>query len=205
MIPILPTIYFGSLEYFWYLANNKQVIIDVSEKYVKQTFRNRCQIIGPNGLLNLTVPVERPNGQYTDTKDVLISNNEDWRKTHWRTLESCYKRSPYFEFYEDELKEIFYSDHKALHQLNKLLTLFFIKKIGIDCLIIDDAKLNNDEYLDLRKEFSPKQISKFRNYEYLQTFVEKHGHQFNLSILDLLFNEGPNAICILEESKFDNK
>ncbi len=199
MIPVLPVTYCGNLEYYYYLLKNNSVVIDTKELYVKQTYRNRCEILGPNGQLNLSVPVERPYGKQTKTESVLISYSENWWQIHWKTLESCYNRSPYFEFYADQLKTILYNNHKTLTELNLSLTQFFTDKVGIDCSILATPPETN-ELNDLRQRFNPKKKTNFRNYTYLQTFTEKYGHIGNLSIMDLLFNEGPNSICILEES-----
>jgi len=202
MIPQLPLTYLGNLEYFYYLVKHPKVHLDAHEVYQKQTFRNRCVIVGPNGKLNLSVPVERPNGKLTKTKDVLISYNENWQHVHWKTLESCYNRSPYFEFYADQLKTILLTKFKTLAELNLTFIRYLIDKLGVDCELIQQFDEEPDSILNLMTHFSPKIKSKFNSYPYLQTFTERHGHVPNLSILDLLFNEGSNSICILEESSF---
>ena len=203
MTPILPTSYLGNLEYFYYLVKHDQVVIDLSETYQKQTFRNRCVIVGPNGTLNLSVPVERPYGKQTKTWDVAINYSENWQQVHWRTLESCYSRSPYFEFYADQLKDILLTKHQMLANLNRALLNFMIDKVGLTCTILDKVP-EQQESIDLKTTFTPKRTTNFKNYPYLQTFIERHGHIANLSIADLLFNEGPNSICILEESQIIN-
>ncbi|MFK8046436.1 MAG: WbqC family protein [Crocinitomicaceae bacterium] len=204
MKPVLPISYFGNIAYYWYLAKYKSVLISLNEIYQKQTFRNRCVVLGANGPLNLSVPVERPYGKLTKTKDVLISEAENWRQVHWKTLESCYNRTPYFEFYADDLKALLFSNFKTLAQLNIALTNELVEKIGL----INNLQLISDtlhiDAEDKREEFSPKKNSSFKSYPYLQTFTERFGFSNNLSILDLLFNEGPNSICILNESKHEH-
>ncbi len=202
MTPIIPITYFGSIEYYWHLSQNSSLQIDLEEVYPKQTYRNRCTVLGPNGTLNLSVPVERPFGKLTKITDVNISNAENWRQVHWRTLESCYSRTPYFEFYENQIKDILFKKYEKLYHLNLELTHHLISKIGL----VSKIELNRGEAkkLDLKKEFNPKKDSGFKVYPYLQTFTERFGFTNNLSILDLLFNEGPNTICILNESKYEN-
>ena len=200
MTPTLPTAYFGNLEYFYYLLKYDTVHIDSSEVYKKQTYRNRCTVLGANGPLNLSIPVERPFGKQTQTRQVLICKSENWANVHWKTLESCYNRTPYFEFYADKLKDILLGDCPDLLSLNRALTAFLIEKIGLD-VTLDYSNQTIAQSQNLSAHFNPKIESGFRNFPYLQTFIERFGHQNNLSILDLLFNEGPNSICILEESK----
>ena len=195
----LPITYFGNVEYFWHLMQHSKASIDIEEPYQKQTFRNRCVVLGANGPLNLTVPVERPNGSQTKTKDVLLSHAENWKNVHWKTLESCYNRTPYFEFYADDIKAILFTDFQKLSSLNLALTEHLINKIGLV------SEINMDKMVqDHSQQFSPKKETSFKTHHYLQTFSERFGFINNLSILDLIFNEGPNTICILNESHYEN-
>ena len=204
MTPRLPITYFGSVEYYWHLSQHSKVEVDLYETYQKQTYRNRCVILGANGPLNLSVPVIRPFGKLTKTNDILISNAENWRQVHWKSLESSYNRTPYFEFYADTLKAILFSGHEFLYQLNLVLIHHLIDKIGLTTqleLSIENASKNSS---DLLENFDPKKDTNFKCYPYQQTFSDRYGFTNNLSILDLLFNEGPNTICILNESKYEN-
>jgi len=204
MKPLLPTTYFGNIAYFWHLSNHQSVSISLNETYQKQTFRNRCIVLGANGPLNLSVPVERPFGKLTKTKDILISDAENWRQVHWRTLESCYNRTPYFEFYADDLKLLMFNKYAKLHELNLAMTSHLVEKIGLTVNIDTAEHINGDSEEDMRSHFSPKDQSSFLTHPYIQTFTERFGFTNNLSILDLLFNEGPNSICILNESKYEH-
>lgn len=205
MTHILPITYFGNLEYYWYLAQEQSTPIHIGELYQKQTFRNRCSIMSANGPLNLSVPVKRPFGKQTTTKDVLISNAENWRQVHWKTFESCYNRTPYFEFYADQIKALLFAQHEKLVNLNMSLTNHLIDKIGLIRNLsivntLDDIPMPHQKIV-----FSPKVNAHFKGHSYLQTFSERYGYVDNLSILDLLFNEGPNTICILNESSLKNE
>lgn len=202
MTPLLPITYFGNIEYYWHLAQNSKVGIDLEESYQKQTYRNRCTILGANGPLDLSVPVERPFGKQSKSRDVLISNAENWRQVQWKSLESSYNRTPYFEFYADKIKAILFNNHQYLYQLNLSLMHHLIEKIGLAVEIDLVGKGSVDYTSDYRENFSPKKNSTFSSYPYLQTFTDRFGFSNNLSILDLLFNEGPNTICILNESSF---
>jgi hypothetical protein len=205
MSATLPIAYFGNIEYFWHIAQKQSVQIDIGETYQKQTFRNRCVVLGANGPLNLSVPVIRPYGKHTKTEDVLISEAENWRQVHLKTLESCYNRTPYFEFYIDAIKSILETEYKTLYTLTSALTLHLVDKIGLIHTPSIGKFVPSESSLDLRDTLSPKKHSDFMGYNYLQTFTERHGFVNNLSILDLLFNEGPNTICILDESTNETK
>lgn len=198
---ILPIAYFGNLEYFWYFTTNNKVCIDINENYLKQSFRNRSEIYGANGRLNLSIPVVRPFGNKTKTNQITISEAENWRKNHWKSIESAYRRTPFFEFYADQIKEILFGEFKSLFELNLALTNHLITKLGIDCEI--EILQNSPKIIenDLRINLSPKKESTFNSPKYIQTFSDRNPFMKNLSILDLLFNEGPNSVCILETCK----
>lgn len=207
MTSILPMAYFGNLEYFWYLTKASKVSIDLDEVYLKQTYRNRTEILGANGTLPLSIPVIRPHGSKSKSVQVLIDHQQSWKKIHLKSIESAYRRTPYYEFYEDQMTAIFDKNHEFLWELNVELTHWLIDKLGIDCEI-DIIHSNSPKIeltTDLRLNLSPKTKSHFMSPNYLQTFSERMPFIPNLSILDLMFNEGPNSICILEESTIKNE
>jgi hypothetical protein len=195
---LLPTSYFPNIEYFTYLLKHPEVVISSNEVFPKQTLRNRCVIVNANGLQNLSIPVERESGHETLTKDIRISYAEDWRKIHLRSIESAYRRTPYYEYYIDTIEKILHKNHTHLIDLNFELLQFLIEKTGLACEIksTDVTEKISRELNDL---VNPKVVSAFTGKPYLQTFTERFGFENNLSVLDLLFNEGPNSICILEE------
>lgn len=193
---ILPTSYFPNVEFFYYLYSNSEIIIGTNELFPKQTYRNRCTILNANGKQDLTVPVERDSK--TITAQAKISYAEDWVKNHLRSIESAYKRSPYYDYYSDGIETILTKKQMLLVELNFDLLEFFVEKIGLTCQL----KLNADATSDLNANeiVNPKSSSKFTSPQYIQTFNDRFEFENNLSILDLLFNEGPNAISILQES-----
>jgi len=204
MSPILPISYFGNIEYFSFFAKHQVVNIDLTEKYQKQTYRNRTEIYGANGKLNLSVPVNRPFGKNTLIHQVEIAYKENWQKNHFKSIESAYRRTPFYEFYIDDIKLILNENHHLLQDLNLKLTNHLVNKLGIDCEInlVKDKAFKNG--IDLTQHFSPKKETDFECQPYIQTFSDRNPFINNLSILDLLFNEGPNSICVIEESNLES-
>jgi len=197
---ILPSTYFGPIQFYQKLFSYEKCIIEHHENFVKQTYRNRCNIYSPNGLLTLSVPLIKRNKRQS-IKDIKISYEIDWQTLHWRSLESSYKRSPYFEYFEDDLKFLF-EDKKIdflidLNEVtqNKILELLK-KKINIS--FSTEYKTNYENISDYRNIISPKEKiqtdASFIVKPYHQVFEIKHGFIPNLSILDLLFNQGSRAL-----------
>jgi len=196
---VLPIAYFGNLEYFWYFVKHDSVTIDVAETYVKQTYRNRSEIYGANGKLNISIPVVRPYGAKSRTNQIKFSEAEDWKKNHWKSIESAYRRTPFYEFYIDQIHDLFFTEYDCLIDFNLALTQHLINKLGIDCELKTTQNSPPISQDDLRLSLSPKKESFFKSPEYIQTFSDRNPFIKNLSILDILFNEGPNSICILEQ------
>ncbi len=202
---ILSTSYLPPIEYFTSIINSKEVIIEKKESYKKQTYRNRCEIYGSNGKLNLSIPIIKVNGHNTKTEDIQISYTENWQKNHWRAIESAYNSSPFFLYYKDDLIKFFNEKHENLINFNYdlLMVLFEILEIKSKVKFSNKFIKNYDEnYIDKRNLISPKNNT--NNYKkfpaYTQVFDTKHGFIPNLSIIDLIFNEGPGAIDYLHEA-----
>lgn len=201
---ILEAQYFPSIAYFVALANAKEVTIDTYEHFEKQTYRNRCTIVGANGSLDLTIPI-----QHTKLKipmnDVQIDYRQKWLNTHWRAIQSAYGKAPFFDFYsvyiEDELKR----EYNGLLELNKALLTLCLKLLQLDVKVLWSEKYVEPDangITDFRSFVHPKkqlaELSGFQPKAYTQIF----GSEFvpNMSILDLLFCEGPNALEIIKQS-----
>ena len=203
---LLSTAYLPPIEYFSFLINSDKQIIEKYETYKKQTYRNRCYILGSNGKLALTIPIKKPEGNHTKTNEIIISYSEDWQQIHWKSIESSYNSSPFFLFYKEELKNLYQKKYKYLldHNNNFLKLICDFLDIEITPGLTSEFIKNPKNILDLRNSISPKNSSQEKNYKkYSQVFANKHGFIPNLSIIDLLFNTGPEAIDYL--TNFLNK
>lgn len=197
MMEIFPTAYLAPIVQFAFYLDKEEILLEVHENFQKQSYRNRCYIYGANGSLMLNIPLVKGRN-HTLIKDKKISYDSDWRTLHWRSLEACYRSSPFFEFYEEEFRP-FYEGAKMnfLLDFNEALE---VKIAGI--LDLEYSKTQTESYVqlpdenDFRKLLHPKNesvLSKIEFPEYIQVFGGKYGFLKNLSIIDLLFNEGPHA------------
>ncbi len=193
---IIENQYFGCVDYYLSLFKFSNIIIEQYESWQKMSFRNRCVIQGANGMINLTIPLENGRDQKCLIKEVKINNREDWQKQHLRSIFSSYGKSPFFEFYRDWLESFYQKKQSYLFDMN-LEILFWLKdrlKIqGAISLSDTFAKEYPEEVADLRNRWLPKNFQEGKGQiRYNQVFEEKLGFQPNLSILDLLFNCGPD-------------
>ncbi|MBR1792524.1 MAG: WbqC family protein [Bacteroidales bacterium] len=201
MTPILPlfaTAYLPPIAYVATLMHYETIAIEACETYPKQTYRNRCSILTANGLLHLAIPVTRPQGNHTIISEAEISYAEPWNVRHWRAIESAYSASPYFLYYRDGIESILLKKHNRLIDLNTELTTHILKKLKIPTHLkfTPDYVKPTDTlpYSDFRQSFSPKNPSNPAIFQpYNQVFSHKYPFCPNLTILDLLFNLGPEA------------
>lgn len=190
---IHPT-YFPNLSHFVVMIKSSSVHLEVCDNYQKQSFRNRTEIYGANGKLALTVPVKYSQKNRQLYKDVKIANDDKWQLLHLKSLESAYRMSPFFEFYIDELTPLFTFPFKFILDLN-LKSL----EIVLNCMQLDHNLYKTDTFNNAPNDKIDYRYLANRNSTpidldpYQQVFTEKHGFMTNLSILDLLFNEGPNS------------
>lgn len=188
--------YLAPIAYYYYLTQHNSIIEDVFENFVKQTYRNRFYVLSPNGVQSLTIPLIKVKRK-KPFKDVRVAYDENWQKIHWKSIESAYRSSPYFEFYEDEFQPLFEQKFEFLLDLNTELQTKIIDLIGIETTISKSSSYieNIDDYTDYRTSFSPKnKITNLNFPNYIQVFNDRLPFKPNLSILDLLFNEGPNSL-----------
>lgn len=193
----LPICYHPPIAYFAELVKHHSVVFDGAERFEKQTYRSRCSILGANGVLDLTIPVTRPNGKETRVKDVLISRAENWEINHIRAISSAYSKTPFYDFYADELFEIIQFPFDRLISLNLKLTAFYCKKLGIKTVL--NFEKAHPSSIPHKNMCLPKNRNIYLTKPYIQAFSNKFNFESNLSILDLLFCEGPNALNILTE------
>ncbi len=171
------------------------VLIEKHETYLRQSYRNRCLIYSERGILPLSVPVTRPNGNHSLTSAVQIYNNGKWYLKHWRAIRSAYENSPYFLYYKDDLKPFYNGSFDHLFQFDMQLIekLCVLMEIHPQINFTKTFEKEPADSLDLRDAFSPKRISSFSQPEYMQVFADRHGFIPGLSVLDLLFNLGPGS------------
>ena len=193
---ILPSFYLGPIAYYSSIYHcDGEIRVERYENFPKQTYRNRVSIHSANGLMNLSIPVKKGNStKRTLMKDVQISYDEDWQTIHWRTLQSAYRRSAYFEFYEDYFVEFYENKNqfKYLIDFNDRIheVLMKLLKINRKTSFTEKYEAEIPHYLDLRSSITPR-IPLPINKVYFQVFENKNGFIPNLSIVDLLFSQGP--------------
>jgi hypothetical protein len=201
---LLPTAYFPPMSYFVYLIQNEKALIEQMETYPKQTYRNRCEIMTSAGKLALVVPVIKPNGNHTLTKDIEICYREPWQQHHWKSIQTAYRSSPYFNYYSDILQPLFEESETSLIIHNQKVLSSICSIIGIDLSLTfteDYIKIPVD-FIDLRKEMTPKKQRTGISFpEYPQVFGHKFGYIEDLSVLDLLLNLGPDVNRYLQSIK----
>ena len=195
MSHIFPTAYLPSIEYMSLFLKTENATIELFETYQKQSCRTRCNVMTANGVQTLTVPVIKTNGNHTLTKDIEISYKESWQQVHLRCLESAYRKSAYFDYYFPYFEKIYKQKFNTLIELNEFCMKAILKllKAKKDILYTTDFEKIIDEN-DYRIALSKNEVNKIEMTEYYQVFSDRHGFVSNLSIIDLLFNEGPNSI-----------
>ncbi|NVK52161.1 MAG: WbqC family protein [Flavobacteriaceae bacterium] len=199
MALFLPT-YFSPIAQYQAIVNADEVLFEVHDNYQKQTYRNRCYIYGPNGKQLLNIPIKHKTiTSKKKTKDTLVDNSSSWQKHHLKSIQIAYRSSPFFEFYEDDLLSIFTKKYTYLLDVN-IDTYHFVT----DTLQISNTYNKTTAYQedtstkDYKYLANAKQQLIQKSNPYIQVFDDKFGFIPNLSILDLLFMEGPNAISFLE-------
>lgn len=202
-ILIHPT-YFPSISHFAAMVQSDNITFEIEDNFQKQTNRNRTYIYSPNGIQLLNIPVKHSKESHQKTKDIKIETDFDWQKQHFKSLEAGYRSSPFFEFFEDDIRPIFEKKHTFLLDLN-----FEILTILLKCFRLKLDYTTTTEYFhevdttiitDFRALVNGKKdLSLFEKYT--QVFDDKHGFANNLSVLDLLFNEGKYAIEYLKKQE----
>ena len=197
---ILQPIYFAPVIQYVALASAEELTYEIEDNFQKQTYRNRCYIYGANGVQLLTVPIlHTRTDRNRRTRDVKIDHSFSWEKLHIKSLQSAYRSSPFFEYYEDDILSLYHKKHRYLLDLN-----FETIALIADCLQLENNYKKTNQYQfqqnspDYRSLANAKSKQIYNLAKYKQVFDDKHGFISNLSILDLLFNEGTNALTYLE-------
>ena len=201
---LLSSTYFGPIQ--WYQKLHRMpCILEQHDHFVKQTYRNRCVIATANGTQTLTVPIERYDGTKCPMRDIRISDHGNWRHLHWNALVSAYGETPFFEFYADDLRPFFEKRHTFLFDLNLDIMHTMCQLLDVRPQVTLSEQYivlpsENDAVVDFREAIRPKHPlpdADFNPTPYYQVRAQRHGFLPNLSILDLLFNEGPEGIFYL--------
>jgi len=209
---LLQTTYFGPIQWYQKLYRYDHCLIEQYDSFQKQTYRNRCVIATANGVQALTVPVEhqansqepKANGQFV--KDLRISDHNQWRRVHWNALQSAYSESPFFEYYADDLHLFFEQKYEYLLDFNEAIRQKVCELIDIHPQVtyttdyassVSHQSSAITDFRDVINAKHPQADAEFTPKEYWQVFQHKHGFLPNLSILDLLFNLGPESIFYL--------
>ena len=200
---VFPALYNGPINYYARLVQEPEIVLEQYDSYAKQTYRNRCLIMGPNGIIPLSIPVIKKSGIKTHMRDIRIDYSSNWNRIHWRSLVASYASSPFFEYLDDELRPCYERHFVFLMDLNQQLI-----NITLDFLGWDSPVKRSEAFSPIKDERDPRHFihpkkdqavadPAFLPREYQQVFSDRLGFCPNLSILDLIFNLGPDSLSYL--------
>ncbi len=196
--------YLPPIEFFCAILDAKDILIEAEEHYIKQTYRNRCYIKGANKILPLSIPVINGNKKIL-IKDIKIDHEQRWAAEHWRSIQSAYGKAPYYEFFADYFDRELHKKQKFLIDLNQNILTICLKLLKLEKPVGRTKAYHKDtegNILDLRGIISPKEDYTKRQIYHPVEYIQVFGKDFaaNLSVIDLLMNEGPNALTIVTKS-----
>ncbi|MBC8397278.1 WbqC family protein [Flavobacteriaceae bacterium] len=191
--------YFPNIHQFTQIIKANNILFEVSDNYQKQTFRNRTYVYGANGKLGLFIPVIHSHKNRELFKDVKISYESNWMDLHLKSLQSAYRSSPYFEYFEDDFIKLYSKKEKFLADFNiKCIKLISnLLDLNLDFKISNEYVEKTNDIIDLRDLSNARKEKKIETPKYIQVFESKHGYINNLSIIDLIFSEGPNSVSLI--------
>lgn len=191
---IFPLFYLPPVSYFTLLKeNNFEFDLEKFEHFPKQTYRNRATIASPNGSLDMVIPITKGSKLHTPYKDVKISYEDRWQRLHWLSMQTCYRSSAYFEFYEDGLAPFYEKKYEFLFDYNYDMLSWLFKQLKLTSPLNTTASYETDINIDYRNVMTKKEIPAIQTKPYFQVFSDRNEFIPNLSIVDLLFNQGPQA------------
>ena len=191
--------YFPNIHQFTQIIKANNILFEISDNYQKQTFRNRTYIYGANGKLGLFIPVIHTHKNRELFKDVKISYESNWMDLHLKSLQSAYRSSPYFEYFEDDFIKLYSKKEKFLVDFNiKCIKLISnLLDLDLDYKISSEYVEKTNDIIDLRDLSNARKQKTIETPKYIQVFELKHGYLNNLSIIDLIFSEGPNSVSLI--------
>lgn len=200
---LLSTAYLAPIEQYSLLASGRRCLFDYHESYPKQSWRNRCRIMTDRGTVDLSIPVVKHHFVKTPTRDVMIDYSTPWQKRHWHALVTAYRNSPYFDHYEHLFAPLYSTQEKYLVDLNERLMTTVLGCLGLEHSVhwsrADSFVPLDNPHCDMRFALSPKQrlregTEPYKAKPYYQVFADKMPFEANISIIDLLFCEGPQSV-----------
>ncbi len=197
---VVPAAYFGNIEYYRTIIKGGKVVVEAKEHYPKQSYRNRTLIMSANGVIPIIAPIKRSKGGKQLTCEAEIDYSMPWQRNAWRAVSSAYRNSAYFEHYEGVIKGFFETRYDTLIEMNSSILTTTLELLGVNSDIsfsdsyVMQTELESMGIDDYREHFSPKKASTAHFKEYYQVFSDRLAFAENLSILDLLFCEGNNAV-----------
>lgn len=205
---LLSSAYLAPVEYYTKLLAYDRVFVEQQDHYIKQTYRNRCTIAAPDGELALSIPTVKPDTLKCPLRDIRISDHGNWRHLHWNAIESAYNHTPYFEYYKDDFRPFYEKRYEFLADFNEELCRLVCSLIDMQPTVERTTEyhaLPSQDEDDFRERIHPKKDFRLEDpaffpQPYYQVFQERHGFLPNLSIIDLLFNMGPESLLVLQQS-----
>lgn len=191
---VFPATYFGSIEYYSAFVKHAEVILEAKEHFPKQSYRNRCDILSSNGILSLSIPVERPHGSKTSMDEIIIPDSENWRARHWRSIKSAYQSSPFFEYYGMEVEELIFNPETNLLAFNTHITKRIVSWLDLEISVAHSLEFHPPIENDPRDILGRKGSTQlFETAPYIQVFPSNESFKSSLTILDAIMCIGPLA------------
>ncbi len=185
----------------WFSKFSQGALIEQHENFSKRNYRNRCRILGANGAVDLSIPLLKGKNSQMPIRDVEISNHENWRRSHWQSIQSAYGKSPFFEFYAEDFERV-YQDESIVRlfdfNVRMLETILEIIPLQAETTFTEAYIKQPGQIEDWRRGISPRKAEQIQDPDfvarpYQQVFADKHGFVANLSIIDLIFCKGPES------------
>ena len=198
---LLTTEYFGPISSYQLINRAELALVEHCENYQKKSYRNRCRILSPNDVVMLSVPLESGKNSKCPIGDVKISYDDDWITEHSQSLKACYGKSPYYEYYIDDLLDILQQKHSYLVDLNEALTTYLLKCLELETPLRRTEDFQKEVHMDTidvrRYDYLNRSKLEIEALKYNQVWSDRHSFIADLSILDLLFCKGPEGILYL--------